>query len=325
MNTLSKAKLLISRFSISKDIDIEAAKLEFSSNEDEWSRITEKAYSLWLQSARKMRDEDINKPHVSATSNDKIQEILRLNESLCDFALCMPTISTASDVTLLKDILVEMPRTEKLLLRLIEHLTLSPNIRASQNIGRIKEFSAFKPFSQLVESATICYYRGNYASSYLTLVPVIEGVILRWSGYSGHGDKLEFEAIRNFFKRSYRRQPCPGNPLFHEVFSKACDRIISDHLYKHSKSGTAYSEFNRHQAAHLLRDTDFATRENCIRLFLLLDTMSELYLYEKKCEDSRFYLERSQYEREMNLYKKLQLEHSNGTSAESILLATNLA
>ena len=70
-----------------------------------------------------------------------------------------------------------------------------------------------------------------------------------------------------FFRNSYQRQPCPGNVLFHDVFSKACDKLLTEHLFKDSQDGDAYSNFNRHLAAHLFSDSLFATRENCVRLF----------------------------------------------------------
>jgi hypothetical protein len=149
---------------------------------------------------------------------------------------------------------------------------------------------------------------------------VIEGIILRWSGYQGIGDKPEFEEIRKFFGSPHVRHPCPGNPLFHDVFCRACDRIINDHLYQPSQRGTAYAEFNRHQASHLLRNTTFATRENCIRLFLLLDTMAEIYHYETYCPDPRWYLTGEDIRREVTMYKALRVQTTLGNTPESLLL-----
>lgn len=322
MKTIDKAKIAISRIEAGEQIS--AVREGISTTEDDWFRVSAKAYSLHLQAARKKRKEDSKKRNIATTSNEEIGEIFELNDKLAAYAVCLPTLATKSDIRAALFLLPGMPQAENQLLLLIENMTLEPRIRALQNIGRIRHFPAFKEFAHLVEAATLCYYRGNYASSYLTLVPVIEGIILRWSGYQGVGEKPEFEEIRKFFGSAHVRQPCPGNPLFHDVFCKACDKIINDHLYRPSQSGTAYAEFNRHQASHLLRDTTFATRENCIRLFLLLDTMAEIYLYETNCNDPRWNLTNEDTRREVTLYRALQIETALGNSPESILLRGGL-
>lgn len=318
MKTVDKARAAIAR--IKAHDPVSKVRDDLSSDASDWFRISAKAYALHLKEARKERDEVQKKPHVAATPNEVIDEILAINEGLSRVALCIPAISTLSDVNAVKLLMKEMPASERLLLSLVETMTLEPRIRALQNIGRIRQFKIFKEFAHIVEAATVSYYRGNYVSSYLTLVPVIEGLILRWSGYTGRGEKPEFEEIRRFFSISHVRQPCPSVPLFHNVFAKACHRIINDHLYKPSGYGTAHSEFNRHQASHLLRDSDFATRENCIRLFLLLDLMAEIYRYETWCDDPRWYLEDSDISKEVSLYSAMLASSHSGVSPESLLL-----
>lgn len=104
------------------------------------------------------------------------------------------------------------------------------------------------------------------------------------------------------------RQPCPSNVLFHDIYVKACDKILNNHLFKPSQQGTAHSEFNRHLAAHLLYDAEFATQGNCIRLFLLLDTMTEIYLCESRQPDPRFSLAAQDFEADLLIYASLMLD-----------------
>ena len=318
MKTIDKAKLAISRIVMGEKVSL--VRHEIAADDDDWSRVSAKARLLHLQAARKQRKDDTKKRNVIATSNEEIGEILELNDRLSVYAVCLPTLASKADYSAARSLLPKMPQSESQLLLLIEDMTLEPRVRSLQNIGRIRHLAAFKEFSNFVEAATLSYYRANYASAYLTLVPVIEGVILRWSGYQGTGDKPEFEEIRKFFSASHVRQPCPANPLFHDVFCRACDKIINDHLYQPSQRGTAYAEFNRHQAAHLLRDITFATRENCIRLFLLLDTMAEIYLYETYCHDPRWGLRDEDTHREVTLYKALHRQTALGNTPEVILL-----
>lgn len=318
MKTIEKAKVTISR--ITSGDPVAVVRSEIANNKEDWFRISSKAYSLHLQTARTQRKEDTKKRNISTTSNNEISDILELNNNLSTYAICLPTRATQSDLKKAMALLPEMPSTETKMLYLIENITLEPKIRAQQNIGRIRQFDNFKEFAHLVEAATLCYFRGNYASSYLTLVPVIEGIILRWSGYQGLGKKPAFDEIRKFFRTFYIRQPCPANPLFHDIYCKACDKIINEHLYRPSHNGTAYAEFNRHQASHLLRDTTFANRENCIRLFLLLDTMAQIYNYESRCSDPMFYLTGKDIIREVTFYTSILLQTEMGNTPESTLL-----
>jgi hypothetical protein len=317
-STTEKANRLLAL--LGPNIDVSSIKSQVCASEDEWYRISAKAYQLHLQKARKHRKENEKKPNVACTTNDEIIDINTINSQMADFALCLPSTATMAEFKQVKKLLQDVPENECELIVIVESAVLNPRIRASQKKGRFEHFVAFKSFVHLIEAATICYYRENYFSSYLTLLPVVEGVILRWSGYSGQGDKPEFEEIRKFFSKSHTRQPCPGNPLFHDVFAKACDKIINDHLYKPSQRGVAHANFNRHLATHLLNDSQFATKENCIRLFLLIDIMTELFLYETYCGDPRFDLSENEIAHEYTIYQAIKAESKLISTPEKSLL-----
>ncbi len=301
--TIDKAKRVVG--SLSSGDSVNKIKAIETTDDQAWHRVSAKAYELHLRNSRKRRAEDEKKSNVACTSNEEIKDILALNNSLADYALNLPSISTMGEVKALQKLVVNMSINEHKVIAIIERSTMSPRIRALQKKGRFEHFSVFKEFSTIIEAATISYYRENYISSYLTLVPVIEGILLRWLGYSGAGKKPEFEDLRGFFRNSHARQPCPGNALFHEVYAKACDKLLTEHLYKPTDKGSAYSNFNRHLAAHLLSDVQFATKDNCVRLFLLIDVMTEIFYYETSCSDPRFYLKDEEIALEMDNYEKL--------------------
>ncbi|MBD2849096.1 hypothetical protein IHV22_04360 [Acinetobacter baumannii] len=240
-----------------------------------------------------------------------------MNNKLVEYALSLPSTVIAADVESVQALISDMPANEHKIIDVFAGIIMSPVMRAQQKKGRFEHFPPFKNFVHIIESAVISYYRGNFIGSYLTLIPVVEGVMLRWLGYFGTGKKPTFGDLKTFFRNSYQRQPCPGNVLFYDVFSKACDKLLTEHLFKDSRNGDAYSNFNRHLAAHLLSDSQFATRENCVRLFLTLDLMSELYLYETYCSDPRFYLNEEDISLEMKEYFKLMVQLHR---AEKILL-----
>lgn len=109
--------------------------------------------------------------------------------------------------------------------------------------------------------------------------------------------------------------------MFHDVFSKTCDKLLTKHLFKDSQEGDAYSNFNKYLASHLLSDSQFASRENCVRLFLFVDLMSELYLYETYCSDPRFYLSDEDISLGFNEYLKLMAQlHTPETALLGILM-----
>jgi hypothetical protein len=316
--TKTRAERLIK--SLGPKVDVTSVKSQFSNDENDWYRLSTKAYQIHIQNAQKQRNEDEKKQNVSCTSNSEIAEIIQSNNKLANYALCLPTTSTMAEFRQVKTLLEDMPNNEHKLVYLVESAVLDPRIRALQKKGRFEHFSAFKEFVHLIEAATICYFRGNYISSYMTLMPVTEGIMLRWMGYKGDGEKPEFDELRKFFSQAHIRQPCPGNPLFHQVYTKACDKILNEHLYKPSKNGPAHANFNRHLAAHLLNQSQFATRENCVRLFLLLDIMSELYLYETFCGDPRFYLSGDDIATEYSAYQSIKFNHMITKEPEQQLL-----
>ncbi|WPP87164.1 hypothetical protein [Acinetobacter pittii] len=231
-----------------------------------------------------------------------------MNNNLVQYALSLPSTVTWADVSNIQKLISDMPANEHKIIDAFASIIMNPRMRALQKNGRFEHFPPFKSFVNIIESAVISYYRGNFIGSYLTLIPVIEGVMLRWLGYYGIGKKPKFDDLKAFFRNFYQRQPCPGNALFYDVFSRACDKLLTEHLFKDSQDGDAYSHFNRHLAAHLLSDSQFATRENCVRLFLFLDLMSELYLYETYCSDPRFYLSDEGISLEFNEYLKLMAQ-----------------
>lgn len=281
-----------------------------------WFNVSSKAYALYLAEEKQQRNEDLKKPHVLATSNQQINELLELDATLANYALLLPSFCTEPEFEYVKKLAIDLPASENQILDFVGKITMEPRIRALQKKGRFEAIDVFKEFTKFIDAATICFYRENYISAYLTLAPLVEGMLLRWSGYTGVGAKPDFESLRKFINKACMRQPCPANILFHNNYKKACDKIVNDHLFKPSQNGAAYSNFNRHLAAHLLSDSEFANKENCIRLFLLIDTMTEIYVYESKQPDPRFTLTNESIEEEIILYTKLILDTASILSPE---------
>ncbi|EXE16070.1 hypothetical protein J558_3705 [Acinetobacter baumannii 1106579] len=302
---------------------VQEVKKQLCNDDNDWKIVSKEAYELYLEEARQQRKVDEQTRDVIVTPLKEIEDLIqKLNNELVKYALSLPSTVTLTDVVNVQKLISDMPANEHRIIDAFANIIMNPVMRARQKKGRFEHFPPFKSFINIIESAVISYYRGNFIGSYLTLIPVVEGVMLRWLGYFGTGKKPTFPDLKTFFSSSYQRQPCPGNVLFYDVFSKACDKLLTEHLFKNSQDGDAYSNFNRHLAAHLLNDSQFATRENCVRLFLLLDLMSELYLYEAHCGgDPRFKLSGEDISLEFNEYLKLMAQLH---SPERVLLSVTM-
>lgn len=318
----TKANEIIRLIEQGKSVD--SVKTEISILPDEWFRFSSKAYIIYLDKAKKERKGIKNKKHVSATSNDQILEIIDLNKKLGDFALLLPIFSTNGELKAISDLVDNLPTTEDEIIKIIGRATLHPRLRALQKKGRIEKFEYFKVFSKLIDAAILSYYRTNFISCYLTLLPIIEGIIIRWMGYTETSAKPKFEDVRKFFKKSAQRQPCPYNILFHNVYVKACDKILNNHFYKPTTSGNSWANFNRHVASHLLNDDQFGTKENCIRLFILLDAMTEIFVYESRINDPRFNIRKDEIETDINLYGTVILDNIKTTPEQTMFGTTFL-
>lgn len=321
MNTVDRARLVID--ALKDKSSVQEVKKQLCNDDNDWKIVSKEAYELYLEEARQQRKVDEQTRKVIVTPLKEIEDLIqKLNNELVKYALSLPSTVTLTDVVNVQKLISDMPANEHRIIDAFASIIMNPVMRARQKKGRFEHFPPFKSFINIIESAVISYYRGNFIGSYLTLIPVVEGVMLRWLGYFGTGKKPTFPDLKTFFSSSYHRQPCPGNVLFYDVFSKACDKLLTEHLFKNSQDGDAYSNFNRHLAAHLLSDSQFATRENCVRLFLLLDLMSELYLYEAHCGgDPRFKLSGEDISVEFNEYLKLMAQLHN---PERVLLSVTM-
>ncbi len=298
---------------------VDELKTMFLTNED-WYRVSNLAYNIQLEEARRENVKSQKKPHVLVTPNETINDIFSLNDTLSNYALGIPLWATERDYEKIKDFANDLPSTEQNIIDFIESINMHPKWRAQQKKGRISQYEIFKEFDKIVDSSLISYYRQNYIACFLTLAPVIEGVLLKWKRYDGFSEKPEFDDYRKFFKQGPLRQPCPGNIQFHRVYSSICDNIINKTLYKPTFSGDAHSDFNRHVALHMLKKSKFGTKNNCTRLFLLLDFMTEIYWYEGKFPDPRWNLNNDDILLEFSIYSDLKENLKNCNSAEEFLL-----
>lgn len=189
----------------------------------------------------------------------------------------------------------------------ILRMIINPWQRAYQIEYRFTPSKIFNGFIKVIESATYDLMIGNYACSYLSLVPVVEAVLREWAdeqnkeikSVNKDGDFKIFIFARNLVKylkeQNNKRQ---FDSKFQKWISnqiKYFDFMIKKVFYlnfKDSEDGVI-REFNRNRALHFVGGIDDweVLRDNNIRIFLLLDIIAELYL----CLDHELYTNNTFY------------------------------
>jgi hypothetical protein len=304
---------------IEQGASIDFIKHSRNYSSSQWYNYSAKAYSLNLVEEKKKRKEDEKKAHVLTTPNSDITSIISLNELLANYALALSIFVTKGEFLEVKKLSGDLPYSEAKIVEVIGSITMAPRERILQRRGRFEQLNYFKTFAKLIDAAVLSYYRGNFISCYLTLVPVVEGILIRWMGYIEQDPKPEFEELRKFFKNSHIRQPSPYNIHFHQIFAKACDKILNEHFYRPTTAGASHGNFNRHLASHLLSNNQFATKENCIRLFILLDMMTEIYVYESRSDDARWLISSEQITSDFFIFHNAMSENNSGSPERDIL------
>lgn len=247
-----------------------------------------------------------------------------VNLALAPHALSLPTYCTGNEAQAIDALMFQAVPDVEGAKKIIASVVFDPRMRALQLRGRFMKVKPFDEFSYLIDAATISYYRGNIPSAFMTLVPVIEGILLRWQGYPDPGvKKPSFKTTKKFVEDTATREPHPALALFFDSWVKAAVEIINANLYKHTGGGAAVDYFNRHLALHLLDDVTFGTRDNVLRLFVLLDLLSDLYLSEKKIPDPRFTATNEEVDLHVKAYKAAIASQDDLGQPEKILAATH--
>lgn len=259
---------------------------------------------------------------LQANSSDA-QRVSDVNQKLAPLALALPSYLTVGELGRIEALLSATPIDEKVIVGKVLALAILPDLRAVQLHGRFISIPLFREFAYIIDSAAFSFYRGNIASCLFSIIPVIEGVLLRWQGFpNAVTKKPSFAETIQFLKSSGIRQPTPGLPLFFDTAVTSATKILEDHLFKPTTSGKAYDFFNRHLALHLLDDQPFCTADNARRAFLLLDVLSDIYVYETR-SDPRLNTNEEMRKRHREAYIQTIMSSLNAGHPEHLLNETH--
>ncbi len=248
-----------------------------------------KKYSLECGNQWEKVAKELFKIHLSFTPplQGLQKKLPQFNNDIAELALLVPGYITRPELMKLQ-YLYKTNEIEALKESLTD-IVMDPFVRAWHQNDKFCFLDVFEDFHEYIHSSLICYYQENYKAAYVSLLPIIEGVLSRWYAFYHGNTQWNFEKAKKFISKSVNRQPLPFDPVFTEIYVNGLSVLISEHLFLDTNSkAKSFDFFNRHQALHMLDGEGFATKYNVSRLFLILDLMSIVYTNERKIIDEKY-------------------------------------
>lgn len=212
-----------------------------------------------------------------------------INENLEEELLCLPFCYSING-KYVQELMEVIENNGKVGESIIQRISL-PWQRAYQMEYRYKHISIFKPFLTLLEYATYDFLSGNLICSYLSMIPIVEAILRKWAEevpnlsfkkiskkipefliyWKAENDKkiTDNEKLKKCFEYEIKYMRCILT-LFYENFEQYAEHNFSD-------------IFNRNLSLHKL-DGISNQKEiiyNVNRLYLLIDTIADLYTISK--------------------------------------------
>lgn len=169
---------------------------------------------------------------------------------------------------------------------IISDIAFHPNYRAFY-VSRALEMDHIKEFSHLYEQAVICYYKREYSSSILTLLPALEGILLSFLGWKfGESRKpAPKKIIKKIIEYKINSQFESLNLSF-QMYQHVLAEFLERWVYQDtSKADFSVSFLNRHLLLHGMEPKASYHPSDVHRLFLLFDLIVEFFSY---IEDKHF-------------------------------------
>ena len=248
--------------------------------------------------------------------NAEIANAKTINALLKEDFLCCPPYNSINGGWVRECFRIINEDKKENLKYLVTKEIISPSRRAYQTTYFYRELDIFKPFVYILDVATICFLEGNWICSYLSILPVIEGVLKQWQLEADIKDGKGIKALcKEIFELVLSKYDLKNN--FYNYLKLQCDflhEILRDDFFEHGDKiieKNPEQNFGRNIALHMSKIPKYSDSGlNVARLFLILDIISKLYLHSRP--DKYAYLGSSfdynfkdeLYEKYFDLYKK---------------------
>jgi len=183
------------------------------------------------------------------------------------------------------------------------NITFHPNYRAAY-VYRAKRTIHLVDFSHFIERAVLHYYKGDYLSCALCLLPAAEGVLRsHYAASPSASQDTSFKRLSEFLSASPGQNP---NNQRRDMYGRILSRFLSRWLYSKTQSADfAFSYLNRHYVLHGLGVESFYRAADCHRLFLFFDIYTDLLGEESGQHDGPFLPHGPDIDIRVKLYRQL--------------------
>lgn len=164
---------------------------------------------------------------------------------------------------------------EKISKILLQQILL-PDNRAMIMTALIMPTNHLKKYGHLIEQAFISLMRGEYISVIMILTPVVEGVLRSLDNFDFKGKKFDDinKLINNFCTLEYNYDnPSMTHPYMLDEYIRCFVNIFNNIFFNAHQTAEENLFFNRHYISHLMGDGTFYTRDNAIKLVMLIDLL----------------------------------------------------
>ena len=153
---------------------------------------------------------------------------------------------------------------EKRFDELLENTAFHPNYRA-QLVHRSISLPHMSRCSHLIERAVLHYYKGDFLSCVLVLLPAVEGVLRSYVGWSLGDQEPSWPAVRERLRGAAAETYPERRQAYVEALCAFHERWF---WQRTAEADFRLSYLNRHYALHSLGTECFYRATDCHRLFL---------------------------------------------------------
>jgi hypothetical protein len=141
-------------------------------------------------------------------------------------------------------------------------------------------------FLRIFEAATLSLAQENYAA-FFAIMPLVEGLLLRWMGHVAAQLRPNFGQIKAFIATRIGQikaqipnwQASDNLKAVAEFQMEFTEKILVSHIFENHLR--RISDLNRHLALHLLDVPNFCNSFNVAQLWIIIDNMVDCILWDE--------------------------------------------
>lgn len=183
---------------------------------------------------------------------------------------------------------------------LLQLHVLHPESRAFA-VSRAITLPHLREFSHLIERAVFHYFKTDFLSSVLVVLPAVEGVLRSYTGWAPGQPDSEW-------RRIFRDSPARTRNTRRAMYGRALVAFVDNWLFRRTDSADfRLSYLNRHYALHALGEGPYYRAIDCHRMLLFFELFAEMIALEQGIDDPFLPMEDDRMNRRAVYYRGLLL------------------